>query len=377
MWPNKLATALAALLLALAATARAQHKIVQRLDSAAAQGTMLQHIDSVARTRLQRPGDDPSKQQRRRQRLAEGDRALFLIDSAMAASYYHKNIDTAYITRPLARWTVKARINTSGSSFRTSGTLSGVEFQSRLEARPRVTLSLAALYRGIGFGVALNPAKFKGESKDFEFNLNSYSNRYGFDVIYQTASTYSGTITSEGRSLNVPKDALSQHTLNLNAYYAFNYRRFSYPAAFSQSYIQRRSAGSWLLAASFEGANIRLHANDQLGTPASIIHAREFAIGAGYGYNLVIRSRWLFHLSALPTFIIYSHDKIKVEDQTRRMKYHLPSAIITSRAAAVYSWQNRFAGLSMVYNASVAGDEQQLEIIRTKWRLRLFYGFRF
>ena len=39
-----------------------------------------------------------------------------------------------------------------------------------------------------------------------------------------------------------------------NLYYIFNHRRFSYPAAFSQSTIQRRSAGSpfvghWLYTA--------------------------------------------------------------------------------------------------------------------------------
>lgn len=31
-----------------------------------------------------------------------------------------------------------------------------------------------------------------------------------------------------------------------NLYYIFNHRKFSYPAAYAQSTVQRRSAGSWL-----------------------------------------------------------------------------------------------------------------------------------
>lgn len=59
------------------------------------------------------------------------------------------------------------------------------------------------------------------------------------------------------------------------------------------------------------------------------------------------------------------------------MKYHFPSAIITGRGAAVYSWRNKFAGATAVYNFSVAGDEDHLQVKRNKWRVRMFFGFRF
>lgn len=64
------------------------------------------------------------------------------------------------------------------------------------------------------------------------------------------------------------------------------------------------------------------------------------------------------------------------EYQTIRnsMKYHFPSAIITGRGAAVYSWRNKFAGATAVYNFSVAGDEDHLQVKRNKWRVRMFFG---
>lgn len=44
-----------------------------------------------------------------------------------------------------------------------------------------------------------------------------------------------------------------------------------------------------------------------------IIRLDEFALGAGYGYNFVPSSHWLFHLSALPTITVYSHDYTKMK----------------------------------------------------------------
>ena len=290
--------------------------------------------------------------------------------------------DTAYIGRPDARWTIKFRGNLSGADMRTTTVTDGVQNRSRVTADCRGTLSMAVAYRGLGLGVAVNPAKFAGKCKDFEYNLNSYSNRYGFDVVFLSSKTYHGYKATDAGRIDIKKGQISQNALNLNFYYAFNYRRFSFPAAFSQSYIQKRSAGSWMIGASFDSSKTEL--NDMT------IRLNEFAVGAGYAYNLVAFSHWLFHLSALPTVTVYSHDYTKTKttadegngqtaSNTVRhdMKYHFPSAIITGRAAAVYSWRNKFAGATAVYNYSVAGNEDHLKVRRHKWRVRMFFGFRF
>lgn len=44
-----------------------------------------------------------------------------------------------------------------------------------------------------------------------------------------------------------PFDGFKSSIKGFNLYYIFNHRRFSYPAAYSQSTVQRRSAGSMLL----------------------------------------------------------------------------------------------------------------------------------
>lgn len=359
------------------------------LRRSADRGQMLQWTDSVIMAEINKSKMSEKKKLRymRRhlkiqKRLARYDRQLFRGDSLLAANYHKVKYDTAYIGRPDARWTIKYRGNLSGADMRTTSVTDGVENRSRVTADCRGTLSMAVAYRGLGLGVAVNPAKFAGKCKDFEYNLNSYSNRYGFDVVFLSSKTYHGYKASDAERIDIHKGQISQNALNLNFYYAFNYRRFSFPAAFSQSYIQKRSAGSWMIGASFDGSKTKL--NDMT------IRLNEFAVGAGYAYNLVIARHWLCHLSALPTMTIYSHDYTKTrtsadEDNAQTatntirhdMKYHFPSAIITGRAAAVYSWRNKFAGATAVYNYSVAGDEDHLKVRRNKWRVRMFFGFRF
>ncbi len=88
--------------------------------------------------------------------------------------------------------------------------------------------------------------------------------------------------------------------------------------------------------------------------------------------------------------MVYSHYYTKVmtanadeEEQVEssttltNMEYQFLSAIVIGRCAAIYSWRNKFAGSTAVYNFSVADDEEHLQFMRNKWRPRMFFGFRF
>lgn len=379
-------------------TRKKWREILQTADSlrlqirqSADRGGMLQWGDSILMAELNK-GKMSEKKKRKfmkyygklQKRLAFYDRKLFWGDSILAAKYNKKSFDTTYITRPDARWTVKLRGNISNAVLETTARdAQGVEHDTRLHSEVRGTVSMAVAYRGMALGLAVNPAKLAGKSKDYEFNLNSYGNRFGFDVVYVASNTFRGRQDVGDVRYDIGKGYVSQKALNLNFYYAFNYRKFSFPAAFSQSYIQRRSAGSWMVGASFDGSETKVKgaSDDGIGSTALLtpmtIRMNELAIGGGYGYNLVVGKHLLFHLSALPTFTVYSHDYTKTDGGKDRMKYHFPSVIITGRGAALYSWRNKFLGATMVYNVSVAGDEDHLQLKRCKWRARMFFGFRF
>ena len=295
------------------------------------------------------------------------------MDSALTSRYNrNKGIDTAYILRPQTKWTVVGRINVSGAKIETEGIDNGLHFNSEMKADYKSTLSVAVSYLGLSLSASLNPAKLMGKYRDYELNFNSYGKRFGFDIIYQNAKNFTGWHDHDGMErIELPADMLKVKTLNVNAFYVFNSRRFSYPAAFSQSYIQRRSAGSFLLAASGQGQHASLDWEQEMQLKVTNI-----GIGAGYGYNYVPRQGWLFHISALPTFIVYSKTSMTFGDNRVPLHYHFPEAIITVRGAAVYQWRNKFAGLSMVFNFTNIGDEESLAVHNIKWRVRTFFGLR-
>ena len=293
-------------------------------------------------------------------------------DSFLSRRYRRGNIDTAYIMRPQTKWTVRAQLNVSGAEIESKGIDDGNHFKTELEANKKTTLSLGVTYLGFTLSAALNPAKLMGKYHDFELNFNSYGRRFGFDVIYQDAKNFTGWYDYEGMDrLELPEDVLKVKTLNVNAFYVLNNRRFSYPAAFSQSYIQRRSAGSFLLAASGMGQKATLDGDQTMD-----LKMTNLGVGAGYGYNFVPGRGWLLHISVLPTFIFYSHASMTFNGDRVPLHYHFPEVIITSRGAAVYQWSNKFIGLSMVFNFTNIGDKDNLAINNTKWRVRTFFGVR-
>jgi hypothetical protein len=295
------------------------------------------------------------------------------MDSALTSRYNrNKGIDTAYILRPQTKWTVVGRINVSGAKIETEGVDNGLHFNSEMKADYKSTLSVAVSYLGLSLSASLNPAKLMGKYRDYELNFNSYGKRFGFDIIYQNAKNFTGWHDHDGMErIELPADMLKVKTLNVNAFYVFNSSRFSYPAAFSQSYIQRRSAGSFVLAAS--GMGQRATHDWEQGLQLKMTN---IGIGAGYGYNYVPKQGWLLHLSLLPTFIFYSKTSLTYGDNRVALHYHFPEYIITSRAAVVRQWGNKFLGLSMVFNYTNIGDKADLAVYNTKWRIRTFFGLR-
>lgn len=298
------------------------------------------------------------------------------VDSVLTARYMKTNFDTAYISRPPGKLTLKVRTNVSGANYYVDSRVEGKEGSSRLKTAHKATISLGASYRGISAGLTLNPGSLSGRNKDMEINVNAYSNRYGIDIIYQDSKTLSGTSSFNGKDIFLERGMVDFKTLIVDGYYAFNGRRFSYPAAFSQSYIQKRSAGSWLVGFSYLGGRIKTTSSKPADAPELRIYAGHFAIGGGYGYNLVVGKRLLLHLSTLPTLVIVNRNNVEVNGVRQDMNTKFPDVIFTGRASVVYHFKRKyFAGATFIMTDSFLGDTR-IDINYTKWRLRTFFGVR-
>ena len=301
------------------------------------------------------------------------------LDSALTARYFHSPYDTNYVVRPKGRLTLKFRLNQTGNDFHAKGTVNGIYSKADLKTSHKTTMAVVGIYRGIGVGVAINPAKWKGLYKDYEFNLNFYSNKLSLDASYQRSTTLAGDIYRDGQLQRLESGDVTLKVANLAAYYTFNHRRFSYPAAFTQSYIQRRSAGSWLAGVSYQGGSIET--NDDLkarnpNAPDVSIKLGHLGIGGGYGYNWVLGQKWLLHFSMLPTFVVYNRNKFILNGERKEAQQMRFNMIFNERVAIVRNFSPRyFAGATLAMNNSVF-DDDVVVVNQNKWRARAFFGLR-
>ena len=301
------------------------------------------------------------------------------MDSVLSARYYKIPYDTNYVTRPEGKLTLKVRLNQTGNSIHTKGTVNDVRSKANLHTSHKTTVAVAASYRGLSLGLSINPAKLSGAYKDYEFNLNYYSTRFSLDASYQRASTLAGDIERGEKIQQLESGDVSMKILNLAGYYTFNHRRFSFPAAFNQSYIQQRSAGSWLAGFSYQGGSIETSGElkeKNPNAPDVRIYLGHIGIGGGYGYNLVLGKKWLLHFSMLPTFVVYNRNNFTVNDERKRAKRMRFNMIFNERLAIVRNFSSRFfAGATLVMNNSVF-DDDAVVVNQNKWRARAFVGVR-
>ena len=312
------------------------------------------------------------------QTLSQAERRARM-DSVLAARYYKTPYDSDFVVRPEGRLTLKVRMNQTGNDFHARGTVNGIYSKADLKTSHKTTFSIAGIYRGIGVGMAINPYKWSGAYKDYEFNLNYYSSRLSLDLSYQRSESLAGDIVGDRGDQRLEAGDVTLKVLNLAGYYTFNHRRFSYPAAFTQSYIQRRSAGSWLAGGSYQGGSIETTAAlaaRSASAPDTRIYIGHLGIGGGYGYNWVLGRKWLLHFSMLPTFVVYNRNNMTVNGERKKAQHMRFNMIFNERAAIVHNFSSRyFAGATLVMNNSVF-DDDAVTVNQNKWRARAFVGMR-
>ena len=187
-------------------------------------------------------------------------REHFLWDLGNDIATYFNTFDTTYIERTRYDFQVKLYnthflqlIRLSGTDA--TGSTQSLTFAPAHEVKLGPYFAWKALSIGYSFGVV--PDRFG--SRASEFNFASYNSKLGFDLnyIYSRGNFnligISGFDSLQTHSISQQRfPAMRTKTLALNLYYVFNYRHFSYPAAFAMSTVQLRSAGSWLMGLRFD-----------------------------------------------------------------------------------------------------------------------------
>lgn len=242
-----------------------------------------------------------------------------LIDSMAVA-----NVDRSYIEQPKKPWAVEARSSISHSSLEMEADWS---FENVIDGRITAktdnnypaSLGVWAGYRGYGFGFS---KQLSGDGSTFSlgamggsFGINMRINSYRSSTPYVTYSFASGGEVDADAG-DVPlDDPIRIRSFFLDGYYMFNGRHFSYAAAYDQSLIQRRSAGSFMAGLMYCHSSVAF--DDDSSWPMVLLMKTigklkftQANVGAGYAYNWVPARGWLVSAQVMPMITFYNKTKV-------------------------------------------------------------------
>ena len=221
----------------------------------------------------------------------------------------------------------------SQSDLQMKSTIDGANFgaEGNVKCQPRIRTDVSTSvgvrvgYKGLAAHYAFNVAGDKGR----DFSLSSSGTWYCVHFRLHEFKTKEPQVKLEGNFY--PEDGgdpewesqthkwilaspIKAKTMVLDGYYIFNKRRFSYKAAYRQSVIQKRSAGSWLAGAMFYYSDFRFDDNTNADmilfmNDVGRIKQWEANVGAGYGYNYVPAKGWLISAMAMPMVTLYNRVK--------------------------------------------------------------------
>ena len=204
--------------------------------------------------------------------------------------------------------------------------------------------------------------KTNRKNKGTEFDLSLYSSKLGVDIFYRRTGNNYKIHKIRGFYDEIPSDysedfsGLKVDIKGLNLYYIFNNRKFSYPAAFSQSTNQRRNAGTFIAGFSiskhnldFDYQQLPAYIQERMnpGMKVNKIKYTNANISFGYGYNWVFARNCLACLSLTPA-IAYKASDVDAETQEGKAWYSKFNLDFLLRAGVVYNNGKYFVGTSFV-----------------------------
>ena len=343
-----------------------------------------------------------------------------LIDSSAVAGK-----DRSYIEQPKKPWAVELRSEATQTSMKaTSSWYLDEEYNGSTTSRTDngFSTSIGAWlgYRGYGFGLSKELTGGDGSTISFgamggSFGINLRINFYrssqpelqGYHKAGDWAQQFQETLDMD--------DPIHVRSLFLDGYYFFNGKRFSYAAAYDQSLIQRRSAGS--LVAGLMYFHSKMAYDDQSNWPLILLTNDEGRvtftqanIGAGYAYNWVPAKGWLVSGMVMPMLTFYNRmnsytydiltqdgrDLFQLSDEELEHLYEDEEAYrsvvvkesgvnstrnkvgwnFDARLSVVYNWKRTYLRVYGHYNRFHYDNDESAGRL-TEWHVYASLGYRF
>ena len=303
-------------------------------------------------------------------------------------------IDTLYITPNLYNLAFMLEHSTWYEHYQL-GNNAGTEsqylnFSPSLGTKLGVYFGWRWIFLGYTFDVEDLFGGNKNKTKKKEMSLNIYSSKFGIDLYYRKTGndfklrSINGFHQDFKELQNIQFDGLKSTINGVNAYWIFNHKKFSYPAAYSQSTNQRRSAGSFMAGFSYSQHKIyfdceKLPASvlQQLSPSLRFNHIKysDYSLGFGYGYNWVFAKNWVSNLSLLPGI---GYKKSRIDDNDFKDESWIKDINFDfiTRAAIVYNNAKYYVGASVVLH-TYDYRKPNLSVTNSFGTLRIYAGFNF
>lgn len=220
-------------------------------------------------------------------------------------------------------------------------------------------------YKWIGFGLAfkvINPdeADRYGETDYLDLQTNFYLRKGVFDLFYQKYKGFFLNNTSAmikdwgNRETFYLRPDIEVVSSGINYTHIFNPEKFSYISSFSQTEVQKKSAGSIILSAI---VNFHRLSADSSFVPQNLVYEDAFTDNMvnsvkglstnarfGYAHTLVAKQRFFLSLS-LDAGLSYGFSIYKETEGKQKYNFSVnPNA--SFRFAAGYNYNNWFAGIT-------------------------------
>lgn len=277
--------------------------------------------------------------------------------------------DTTYIQPNKYNWAVMLQNTNAFESYTIKDTRASQSIT--FSPKPGIKIGPYLGWRWLFFGYTFDVNSLgKGrKSTKTEFELSLYSSMLMCDLIYRRTGDDFKLRRLSGFDQNVEQlegehfNGVRSYTAGINAYYIFNHKRFSYPAAYAQSTVQKKSCGTWKAGFSFDLHELNFDYKELPNIPISNdlkfkqTKYWNLSFSAGYGYNWVFKKNCLFNISLTPAIGYthnYGHTTLNAAAEANeellfkhfnRNNFHINC---TGRMGVVWNNTKYFAGMSLI-----------------------------
>lgn len=260
-----------------------------------------------------------------------------------------------------------------------------------IESDPSLVAGVSLSYSIFGYGLMYNlndldkpHGETNGTSRRQTFTVNTaklYAELYTFNSGKGAKITHVTDYDLKGKDNRFR--GLNSQCSGLSATYFFNNRKYSWPAAFDASAVQRRSAGSWSVGigmskqqAQFNASELPTHIAAAIDSTLlfSEVNYNDYCFNIGYNYNHVMRRNCLFALSFLPT-IGYRRSNITEAQQ----QHSILNSISTDLAfRASLSWNTgKYFSAFMLDLHTYSYRKNKFGLTNTYGTMKYLIGFNF